>query len=282
MIRSLAKLLIPFALFLVSVHFVFIRPYLGIGPVAYVHKDRSTLGAQAKAGKMAAYLGHKAKADRYKPIRKAMHAKLSRLTDDKCPKYMALVYSEAKGINICVDKFESSIEVVAKPNKIKPTGNFSYYSCSNLCEAQGKRLLTNLEWNVACEGTVANKCNVKRSHPVLRRLKMKEPWVYKNIDCKKGNNAWLECMKDPSLNRLTQGLDSNSINKDCKSKYGIYNMVGNLGEWVDDNHYEDGTYRGRFNGGLYPQAKSSCSYTTTAHSPSYKDYSIGCRCAKNA
>lgn len=57
-------------------------------------------------------------------------------------------------------------------------------------------------------------------------------------------------------------------------------MVGNVGEWVSDLSEDAQHTYGRFNGGLFPQPKSSCSYATVAHAPEYRDYSIGCRCAK--
>ena len=89
-------------------------------------------------------------------------------------------------------------------------------------------------------------------------------------------------MNDPALNRLPKSLTRNKGYSKCVSNYGIYNMVGNLGEWVE------GVWKNkkreqvaRFNGGLYPQRKSSCSYTTIAHGPDYMDYSTGCRCARD-
>ena len=189
---------------------------------------------------------------------------------------MALVYSERNRVKVCVDKFE-----ITKTKKRRmPTGNFSYYTCQKTCQQRGKRLLTHLEWKTACLGTNPQKCNINRDHPVLRKQAKRSSWYFKKVNCKKGNNAWKECLKDPSLNKQSATLEANK-KSGCKSKYGVYNMVGNLGEWVDDNRRRRGQYSGRFNGGLYPQKKSSCSYSTTSHHPSYADYSIGCRCGKN-
>ena len=56
--------------------------------------------------------------------------------------------------------------------------------------------------------------------------------------------------------------------------YGVFDMVGNLHEWVDD---PDGT----FQGGYYLDTHingDGCYYRTTFHAMSYYDYSTGFRC----
>jgi len=53
-------------------------------------------------------------------------------------------------------------------------------------------------------------------------------------------------------------------------------MVGNLHEWTADPN-------GSFKGGYYMDTHKNgdgCFYTTTAHGPSYHDYSTGFRCCK--
>jgi hypothetical protein len=61
----------------------------------------------------------------------------------------------------------------------------------------------------------------------------------------------------------------------CKSQWGddaVYDMVGNLDEWVDE---ADGT----FVGGFYARStRNGCESKITAHAPTYLDYSIGARC----
>ena len=56
--------------------------------------------------------------------------------------------------------------------------------------------------------------------------------------------------------------------------YGVFDMVGNLHEWIDD---PEGTFRG----GFYMDTSRNgdgCSYETTAHNVQYHDYSTGFRC----
>ena len=64
----------------------------------------------------------------------------------------------------------------------------------------------------------------------------------------------------------------------CTNDYGVYDMVGNLHEWVDDPE-------GTFQGGYYMDTKingEGCNYRTTAHGFSYRDYSTGFRCCMDA
>ncbi|NRA45231.1 MAG: SUMF1/EgtB/PvdO family nonheme iron enzyme [Oligoflexales bacterium] len=196
-----------------------------------------------------------------------------------CPVGMVLVESPDNRVRICVDKFETSEKNLFA--KAVPFSNQNYYSCQKLCARSGKRLLSHKEWRVSCLGTIPEKCNKYRKHPVVKRIFMNGAWVYNGKNCKSKENAWGTCLQDPSINRMANSLASNNKFEQCVSKYGVVNMVGNLGEWVSDVRVIEGKAYGRFNGGLYAQKRSSCGYTTTAHSLDYRDYSLGCRCAKD-
>ncbi len=182
-----------------------------------------------------------------------------------CPADMVPVCS--KNIQICVDRFE-----VYDNHNIQPLGYMNRFSCEDICLNQNKRLLTNSEWALACEGTPPQACNIYRESPVVRMYRAPDPWIFQGVDCKQGENRWSRtCMNDPRLNQLPDSLSQPGEFEGCVSRFGVYDMVGNLGEWVNSPS-------GTFNGGLYPMPRSSCQYTTTAHGPGYSDYSIGCRC----
>jgi hypothetical protein len=61
----------------------------------------------------------------------------------------------------------------------------------------------------------------------------------------------------------------------CRSDWGndaIYDMVGNLDEWVDDPS-------GVFVGGFYARStREGCEARVGVHPPVYYDYSTGARC----
>ena len=201
---------------------------------------------------------------------------------EACPGDMAWVCSAQWQVNICVDRD------LRQDNQGRARGHVTRAQCQAMCQAQGRRLLTNNEFLASCEGTQPRTCLPARGiHPVMARLRSSRPWTYNGIDCKAGNNAWGPCINDPTLNEDTGDLLNLTVSpaagsgarSACTSDYGVRNMVGVLGQWVSDTYRaRAGDTRGQFNGGLYSQPLSSCNYTTVAHNTDYTDYSIGCRC----
>jgi sulfatase modifying factor 1 len=76
------------------------------------------------------------------------------------------------------------------------------------------------------------------------------------------------------LNQLAGTLAKTGDHPGCTNDYGLYDMVGNLHEWVDDP-------AGTFQGGYYLDTHlnaDGCYYRTTAHYVKHADYSTGFRC----
>jgi formylglycine-generating enzyme required for sulfatase activity len=81
-------------------------------------------------------------------------------------------------------------------------------------------------------------------------------------------------MNDPQLNRLSGTVAATGSHAQCTNDYGVYDMVGNVHEWVDDPE-------GTFLGGFYldtHQLGDGCNYRTPGHDVYYHDYSTGFRC----
>lgn len=215
-------------------------------------------------------------------LRAETSADRSQKTKQRCPPQMVIVESKENKVRVCVDRYEYTRQKSTPRAQLKPVGYQSQLSCKRLCKSKGDRLLTDKEWKEACKGTNPERCNIYGTHPILKRVYSKKSWHYARINCKLRDNRWSKkCMNDPSLNNSPRGLSVNRAYPKCVSKYGIYNMVGNLGEWVSwTGRNSEGQRVGKFNGGLYPQIKSSCEYETKAHGPNYRDYSIGCRCGR--
>lgn len=198
--------------------------------------------------------------------------------EEPCPEGMALVDG------FCIDKWEASIRdwspfqvpssgTAVTLADVVPQGYISGDVAEAVCRAAGKRLCTSPEWLRACGGPSgttypygdtyqAGTCNEGRTtHPVIELF---------------GNGAdWSSAqMNDPRLNQLPESLDRTGANASCVSAEGVFDMHGNLHEWVAD---PDGTFRG----GFYVDARingEGCSYRTTAHGRGYHDYSTGFRC----
>jgi hypothetical protein len=163
----------------------------------------------------------------------------------------------------------------ARPGVV-PSGYLSGEAAQQACANAGKRLCTPAEWVLACRGQGGRKfpygdqyrdaaCNVNRSEHPARVLH---------------GNASINHM-DPRLN-LVEGPDGPLLRRtgatpECRSEWGddaVFDMVGNLDEWVDDPG-------GRFQGGFYSRnTKEGCDAAITAHPPAYYDYSLGVRCCR--
>ena len=74
-------------------------------------------------------------------------------------------------------------------------------------------------------------------------------------------------------------LRTTGATSSCASRWGddaIYDMVGNIDEWVDEKG-------GAFAGGFYSRSTTNgCEALVTAHPTAYADYSTGVRCCKDA
>ncbi len=168
------------------------------------------------------------------------------------------------------------VRAVATPGAM-PQGYISGDEAAAACSAADKRLCTSEEWLQACKGPAswtwpygdtytAGACNddYAGSHPVVDYFGTSE-------------NVWdTASMNDPGINQQDGTVATGGAHESCLSALGAYDMHGNLHEWVDDS---DGTFRG----GFYADASingSGCSYTTTAHSSGYHDYSTGFRCCR--
>ena len=182
---------------------------------------------------------------------------------------------------IAVDGHESVVRAISEPGVI-PQAYISGRQAALACKASGKRLCTAEEWVSACRGPENHifpygdtrrpgACNddSRRVHPVI------EAAVLLGIPTAR---AFTEAMNQAIINQLEGTLLPTGTRTDCTNAYGVFDMVGNLHEWVDNA-------AGTFRGGYYMDTTKNgdgCSYQTTAHGFSYHDYSTGFRCCIDA
>jgi formylglycine-generating enzyme required for sulfatase activity len=211
-----------------------------------------------------------------------------------CPPDMASIDDR-----YCVDRYEASLlEVLASGEEVPfspfqaveghvvravsepgvyPQGYISGSQAQEACSRSGKRLCKPAEWRNACMGpqhttygygnvNEPRRCNDHGRSPVVA--------MYGGDDL--GDQAkwnW-ERMNNSQLNQLPGTLAHAGDHPDCTNEYGVYDMVGNLHEWVADP-------RGTFQGGYYQDTQlngEGCTYRTMAHAYWYHDYSTGFRC----
>ena len=237
-------------------------------------------------------------------------ASVSETPSGPCPEGMALV--EREKLRFCVDRFEASLERVSSDGTRekwpgnqrldglehevvavsregeKPQGYISGAQAKVACENAGKRLCAKEEWLAACRGPDStlypygeerkpNVCNDRFKtldhHPVVTLFKDNAP---PDADPRE---MWMpRWMNDPRLHELPYTVAKTGEFAECTNEYGVYDMVGNLHEWIDD---PAGTFFGGFFMDTF-QNGEGCSYRTHGHEFEYHDYSTGFRCCAAA
>jgi hypothetical protein len=201
---------------------------------------------------------------------------LTRRAGRPCPTRMAMVGKS------CVDRYDGTesafspyepprdhrVRAVSRPDVV-PQAHASMVDADDACHASGKRLCRAAEWKAACKGPagtrypygdarVAGACvDTNRTSPMTV--------LY-------GGKWSMRAMNDPRANQQPNTVEKAGAAGACTNAYGVHDMVGNVHEWTDD---------GSFRGGYYLDTKlngEGCDYRTTAHAPTYYDYSTGFRC----
>jgi formylglycine-generating enzyme required for sulfatase activity len=167
---------------------------------------------------------------------------------------------------------------VSRANAV-PQAYVSYPVAKRACENAGKRLCTHDEWMTACRGEHGTKFPYGES---FDRTKC-NVWGYVHPGVALHQSATFG-HRDPRLNLVAEGGEKPLLRKtgatpSCVSRFGsdgIYDMVGNVDEWVDDGDKPE------FVGGFYARSTSNgCESRVTNHAPQYYDYSLGIRCCKD-
>ena len=202
-----------------------------------------------------------------------------------CPKNLARVGSS------CVDRWEASlvelredgtevpfsaheapnghrVRAVSRPG-VTPQAHISMVEAKRACAASGKRLCRAGEWKAACKGPESTRYPYGDTRTAGRCVDTNRT---SPMNVLYGGERSSRTMNDPRANQMANTVETTGAMSECTNGYGVYDMVGNVHEWTDD---------GSFRGGYYLDTKLNghgCDYRTTAHAPSYYDYSTGFRC----
>lgn len=182
---------------------------------------------------------------------------------------------------LTVKQSRQPLRAVSVPNVV-PQGYISGIQAERACKLAGKRLCTAPEWEKACRGpggTLYPYGNARRAHTCNDDGRPVHPVSEATIRMKlPESRLWYENMEHPVINQLPNTLRRTGELGECTNDFGVFDMVGNLHEWIAD---ADGTFRG----GFYMDTRvngEGCMYATTAHGKGYHDYSTGFRCCKDA
>lgn len=242
------------------------------------------------------------------PVADASHLDSADGGPARCPPGMALIPAGA-GVpaDFCIDRYEAATATAAPDGSLrphpfdqpvdgltvwavvpavaagqKPQAYISAVQARAACARSGKRLCTAAQWLHACRGPLdtlypyggtyqKGACNEGRpTNPVN--------------DCfGPGSGVFTaEHMNSPCCVAQPNTVAVGGSFPLCQSGYGVFDLHGNLHEWVDETTAGG---HGVFRGGFFVDAKingAGCTYRTTAHLPSYHDYSNGFRCCADA
>ena len=164
----------------------------------------------------------------------------------------------------------------ARPDMLnKPVFGFQWKRCKKYCEWKGKRLPTEAEWERAAKGLEGRNY----------------PWGNEPPDDKRANFGNCCFIQKGSVLSPVDNFDNG------KSPEGVYNLGGNVAEWVHDwydkKYYEKSPYKNPkgpvkgkhhvIRGGAWNSLPVYLRSTSRYGDSDAKDYyGIGCRCAKSA
>jgi hypothetical protein len=178
-------------------------------------------------------------------------------------------------IAFCIDQYEF-------PNRkgAHPTWMIDWYQAQATCESEGKRLCYASEWTAACEGPEHTPFPYgwERNHD---RCNVDNFFIEPKKWAPKGNFLFYSRIGDvarPELERLDESVPSGSM-ESCKSGFDVYDMTGNIDEWVvsDVAPRERSKWSG-LKGGAWGHVRSQCRPMTYSHDPGFAYYFVGFRC----
>ncbi len=191
----------------------------------------------------------------------------------KCLEYqpeLVLLEPRATPIDVCMDRFEW-------PNKKgeNPVVMLRFGDAEDSCRSVGKRLCSEFEWELACEGPahwpwpygwkqVPGTCNADKPYRAYDEAKI---------------NSSNDAVRNAEVQRLWQGEPSGS-RPGCVSPFGVFDLPGNVEEWVSTSRKE-WPLPSSLKGGFWSKPWAGCRGTNERHGGQFRYYEIGFRCCKD-
>jgi formylglycine-generating enzyme required for sulfatase activity len=208
-----------------------------------------------------------------------------------CPEDMVAIEG------FCIDRYEA-------PN-IRgelPYALMTAYDGEAWCSARGKRLCTQDEWLRACEGPARTPRASSPPPPPSESASTGEPTpppprypygdVYRSDRCNDDKGwitvSWKALAKWPhgeaidEATRLYQA-DMSGARAQCVSAEGVFDLTGNVAEWVRRSAPApkpgyDHVLKGCYWAACYHEPRPNCEFTNGAHPGTFRTYEAGFRC----
>jgi formylglycine-generating enzyme required for sulfatase activity len=180
----------------------------------------------------------------------------------RCGNYQqsARCIGKQRPLRFCIDRTERTERGATLPANYQ-----SFVSASKACKTDGKRLCRESEWTLACEG------------PTL------QPYPYGWARAAKCNQDRTDLYEPNPRRQVLRDLRASpAAHAECRSPYGVYDMVGNVDEIVQKDGAAAYPFRNALKGGWWMAGRNRCRPATTAHDDHYKDMQTGVRCCADA
>lgn len=175
----------------------------------------------------------------------------------RCAKYAKPTCRSAKrsAMRFCIDKLEYT-----KPGEKLPLAHQSWTSAKAVCEAKGKRLCMEAEWQFACEG------------PDMH------PYPYGDGLTRDATACNIDKMNLGRANDLIDYREVSGSHPRCVSPFGVYDMSGNIEEWATQETPPDPKDRSTMKGAWWLPGRNTCRARTVGHTEIYEGSQVGVRC----
>lgn len=173
----------------------------------------------------------------------------------------------------CMDTYTWPNEKGARPEVMN-----KFHQAQIKCAAVGKRMCTESEWTLACEGPEmlpfpygytrdTNKCHgdVEWDSPDMKKVAQRDP---------------------EELARLWKGV-KNGSQPECISPYGVADLPGNTDEVTQSESFNEPDFKGKYDsihsgGPWYKGVRNQCRPKIYTHDEGFYYYFLGFRCCAEA
>ncbi len=206
---------------------------------------------------------------------------------DTAPKWGPCEPDGAPVGDSCMDLYEA-------PNQPgqPPLVMYTFDEAEAWCQARGKRLCFDDEWEAACEGPAGTAypygdawdpgvCNDEETWIVYSQSTLND-WPTSAASPEVGSLAELWAAAGASsavvahLQELYQG-EGGGVNPGCVGPVGVFDLTGNVEEWTRRRDGGTTSFHGNLKGRYWAETRT-CQSDLTSHGDGFRFYEIGFRC----
>jgi protein-disulfide isomerase/uncharacterized membrane protein/peroxiredoxin len=181
-----------------------------------------------------------------------------------------MVHVQQGGLDFWIDAVEASLDeggrAAAQAGAVPP--NVDWRTADAACRAAGKRLCTAAEWTTACQGAEARDDDGDGS--VLGDFIEGREYPY--------GAAWQASHCNDTGDRDKGGPLPAGTRGGCRTPEGVYDLTGNVQEWVGATESEAVLLGGAW----YYEEKATCSRAYDTFGPGFANRTTGFRCCADA